>query len=71
MFARAPPALDRVIDPNDHRPGWIEGVYEQMEPAPRNLVAVPLIAVEHAIVVGEVRCLIEPHDAQRCCDCAL
>ena len=51
----------RVIEPDDHRPGWVEGLDKQTEQAPSNLVTTQLIAVEYEMVVGDVRRLIKPH----------
>jgi hypothetical protein len=62
--ALAAPALDGVVEAEDHRPARREGVEQQPEQHARRRAPAPGGAVEDAVVVHEAPLLREPADAQ-------
>jgi hypothetical protein len=62
--ALAAPALDVVVEAQQHRPLQHEGLQQQPEQHPCRRPAAPGGAVQHAVVVDEPPLPAEPADAQ-------
>ena len=61
--ALAAAALDGVIQAEDDRTGWGEGVDQQAQQQPGRLASAPASPAEHAMVVDEVALAAEASDA--------
>jgi hypothetical protein len=57
-------ALDAVVYPQQHRPGWDKRFHQQLQQQTRRQPAVPDSAVQHPVPGDEVPLLAQPDDAQ-------
>jgi hypothetical protein len=60
----SPSSLDGVVEANDDRAAWHQAVDQYSKQTASNPTAGPAVAVQHTVVVGEVRGLLEAHHAQ-------
>ena len=57
-------ALNGVIQAEDHRTGWDEGVNQQAQQQPGGFASTPASPTEHTMIVDEVALAAEAGDAQ-------
>src|ERR1019366_2055358 len=60
----APATLDRIVDPDHHRPGGQEPVEDHRQQRAGDGATVPSRLAEHIVVEREIAGLAEAHDAQ-------